>query len=88
MPQPYGYDQYQYGQYPGTALTTSIVTPVGVGVPPVAPPVGMVAPMGIPPNPVDGGIYTSRTIQAPPIYNKAVVAPPACKDYLTQPLLE
>ena len=80
--QPYGYDQYnqynqygQYGQYPGAALTTSVVAPVNVGQVPLIPSnVGM-----LPPNPMDvQGIYTSRTIQAPPVINKAVVAVPAC----------
>lgn len=82
VPDPYAYDQYgqynQYGQYPGVGLTTSVVTPAGIGAP-IVPQVG-VMPGPVYPNPVEtNALYHSRTIQAPPIVNKAVVAPPACK---------
>lgn len=87
VPQGYGYDPYnqynqynQYGQaydpYSQAALTTSIVAPVNLT------PVPTMNPMTPMVNPMVGQVndlYQSRTIQAPPIINKAVVNPPASK---------
>lgn len=78
VPQGYGYDQYNnpYNPYGNVGLATSVVAPVNVPGVPMMPPV---APMM---NPMLGqvdSLYQSRTIQAPPVINKAVVNPPASR---------
>ena len=104
VPQGYGYEQYnqydpynqynqyanpyasQYGnQYGQVGLATSVVAPVNV--PPVAP----MMPGGPMMNPAvtqADALYQSRTIQAPPIVNKAVINPPASNHTLTKALQE
>lgn len=76
LPQGYGYDQYNqvYDPYSKAALATSLVAPVNLTSVAAMPP-------QVYGNQMVGtnDLYQSRTIQAPPVYNKAVVNTPASK---------